>query len=105
MGLVDKVAAPAVLTDTAVALALSGTARPFKQRATAWATHTWPARKLLAPQMRKQVARKARKETLPGAIRADRRVGTQAAAAVSRRAWTPSARRWSSWPARLPRAT
>ncbi|MCC4589928.1 enoyl-CoA hydratase/isomerase family protein [Xanthomonas campestris pv. cannae] len=65
MGLVDKVAAPAVLTDTAVALALSGTARPFKQRAAAWATNTWPARKLLAPQMRKQVARKARKEHYP----------------------------------------
>ncbi|OAX53183.1 3-hydroxyacyl-CoA dehydrogenase NAD-binding domain-containing protein [Xanthomonas graminis] len=65
MGLVDKVAAPAVLLDTAVALALTGSARPFKQRATAWASNTWPARKLLAPQMRKQVARKARKEHYP----------------------------------------
>lgn len=65
MGLVDKVAAPAVLVDTAAALALSGTVRPFKQRLTAWATNTWAARKLLAPQMAKQVARKARKEHYP----------------------------------------
>ncbi|MCW1976882.1 3-hydroxyacyl-CoA dehydrogenase NAD-binding domain-containing protein [Xanthomonas campestris] len=65
MGLVDKVAAPAVLVDVAAALALAGTTRPFKQRATAWATNTLFARKLLAPQMRKQVARKARKEHYP----------------------------------------
>lgn len=65
MGLVDKVAAPAVLVDVAAALALAGTTRPFKQRATAWATNTLLARKLLAPQMRKQVARKARKEHYP----------------------------------------
>lgn len=65
VGMVDKVVAPAVLVDTAVALALSGTTRPFKQRATAWATNTWLARKILAPQMAKQVARKARKEHYP----------------------------------------
>ncbi|MFC7520367.1 3-hydroxyacyl-CoA dehydrogenase NAD-binding domain-containing protein [Xanthomonas populi] len=65
MGLIDKVAAPAVLVDVAAALALTGTKRPFKQRATAWATNTLLARKVLAPQMRKQVARKARKEHYP----------------------------------------
>jgi 3-hydroxyacyl-CoA dehydrogenase/enoyl-CoA hydratase/3-hydroxybutyryl-CoA epimerase len=65
IGLVDKVVAPAVLLDTAVSLALKGTTRPFKQRATAWITNTWPARRLLAPQMAKQVARKARKEHYP----------------------------------------
>lgn len=65
IGLVDKVVAPAVLLDTAVSLALKGTTRPFKQRATAWITNTWVARKLLAPQMAKQVARKARKEHYP----------------------------------------
>ncbi|MCF5991869.1 3-hydroxyacyl-CoA dehydrogenase NAD-binding domain-containing protein, partial [Xanthomonas perforans] len=65
MGLVDKVAAPAVLVDVAASLALAGTTRAFKQRATAWATNTLLARKLLAPQMRKQVARKARKEHYP----------------------------------------
>lgn len=65
IGLVDKVVAPAVLLDTAVSLALKGTTRPFKQRATAWITNTWLARRLLAPQMGKQVARKARKEHYP----------------------------------------
>ncbi|WP_447595084.1 3-hydroxyacyl-CoA dehydrogenase NAD-binding domain-containing protein [Stenotrophomonas rhizophila] len=65
IGLVDKVVAPAVLLDTAVALGLSGTTRPFKQRATAWATNIWLARKLLAPQMAKQVARKAKKDHYP----------------------------------------
>lgn len=65
IGLVDKVVAPAMLLDTAVSLALQGTTRPFKQRATAWITNTWLARKLLAPQMAKQVARKARKEHYP----------------------------------------
>lgn len=65
IGLVDKVVAPAVLLDTAVSLALKGTTRPLKQRATAWTTNTWLARRLLAPQMAKQVARKARKEHYP----------------------------------------
>jgi len=65
IGLVDKVVAPAVLLDTTVSLALKGTTRPFKQRATAWITNTWLARRLLAPQMAKQVARKARKEHYP----------------------------------------
>src|SRR5690606_11080988 len=65
IGLVDKVVAPALVLDTAVALALKGTTRPFRQCATAWATNTWPARKLLAPQMAKQVARKAKKEHYP----------------------------------------
>ncbi|WP_433851039.1 3-hydroxyacyl-CoA dehydrogenase NAD-binding domain-containing protein [Stenotrophomonas nitritireducens] len=65
IGLVDKVAAPAVLVDAAVSLLQSGVTRPFKQRATAWATNTWLARKILAPQMVKQVARKAKKDQYP----------------------------------------
>ncbi len=65
IGLVDKVAAPAVLVDAAISLLQSGTTRPFKQRATAWATNTWLARKILAPQMVKQVARKAKKDQYP----------------------------------------
>jgi 3-hydroxyacyl-CoA dehydrogenase/enoyl-CoA hydratase/3-hydroxybutyryl-CoA epimerase len=65
IGLIDKVAAPAVLVDAAVSLAQSGASRPFKQRATAWATNTWLARKILAPQMAKQVARKAKKDQYP----------------------------------------
>ncbi|WP_054658484.1 3-hydroxyacyl-CoA dehydrogenase NAD-binding domain-containing protein, partial [Stenotrophomonas pictorum] len=65
IGLVDKVAAPAVLVDAAIALLQTGVTRPFKQRATAWATNTFLARKLLAPQMAKQVARKAKKDQYP----------------------------------------
>ena len=65
MGLVDKVTQPALLVDAAAALALKGAQRPFKQRFMGWATNTLPARKLLAPMLTKQVARKARKEHYP----------------------------------------
>ena len=65
IGLVDKVVDPAQLVEAAATLALRGTQRPFKQRAMAWATNTLPARKLLAPMLAKQVARKARKEHYP----------------------------------------
>jgi 3-hydroxyacyl-CoA dehydrogenase/enoyl-CoA hydratase/3-hydroxybutyryl-CoA epimerase len=65
IGLVDKVVEPAQLIDAAAALALKGTVRPFKQRALGWLTNTFPARKLLAPQMVKQVARKAPKAFYP----------------------------------------
>ena len=65
IGLVDKVVEPALLIDAAASMALRGTTRPFKQRALAWATNTIAARKLLAPQMAKQVARKAKKDHYP----------------------------------------
>lgn len=65
IGLVDKVVDAATLIDAAAALALNGTQRPAKQRLTAWATNLWPARRLLAPMLVKQVARKARKEHYP----------------------------------------
>lgn len=65
IGLVDKVVEPAQLIDAAAALALRGTLRPFKQRALGWLTNTFVARKLLAPQMAKQVARKAPKAFYP----------------------------------------
>ena len=65
MGLVDKVAEPPLLEDAAAALALRGTQRPLRQRFLGWATNTWPARRLLAPQMARQVGRKARKEHYP----------------------------------------
>ncbi len=65
IGLVDKVVDKANLLDAAANLALRGSVRPFKQRALGWATNTLPARKLLAPQMAKQVARKAKKEHYP----------------------------------------
>jgi 3-hydroxyacyl-CoA dehydrogenase / enoyl-CoA hydratase / 3-hydroxybutyryl-CoA epimerase len=65
LGVVDKVADPAELIEVAAKLALKGFERPFKQRFLAWITNTWAARQLLAPQMAKQVARKARKEHYP----------------------------------------
>jgi len=65
IGLVDKVVDPAGLIEAAVAIALKGTERPFKQRFTAWATNTWPARQLIAPKMIAMTARKARKEHYP----------------------------------------
>ena len=65
MGLVDKVVDAAVLVDAAADLALKGTQRPFKQRFLAWITNTWIARQILAPQMLKQVARKAPKAFYP----------------------------------------
>jgi len=65
MGLVDKVVEPALLLDAAVAMAERGSTRPLRQRALGWITNTWPARQLLAPQMARQVARKARKEHYP----------------------------------------
>lgn len=65
IGLVDKVAPNAVLLDAAIELCKRGTVRPFKQRATAWATNTWPARQVLRGVLTKQVARKARKAHYP----------------------------------------
>ncbi len=65
MGLVDKVVEPAQLLDAAVALLHKGAQRTFKQRALGWVSNTWPARQILAPQMAKQVARKARREHYP----------------------------------------
>ena len=65
IGLVDKVAEPALLEDAAAALALKGATRPFKQRFLGWATNIWPVRQVLAPVLVKQVARKARKDHYP----------------------------------------
>jgi 3-hydroxyacyl-CoA dehydrogenase/enoyl-CoA hydratase/3-hydroxybutyryl-CoA epimerase len=65
MGLVDKVVARDQLLDEAIKLVQRGRKRPFKQRFLAWATNTGLARALLAPQMAKQVARKARKDHYP----------------------------------------
>lgn len=65
MGLVDKVVEPAVLLDTAVGLIQSGVQRPFQQRFLGWISNTWIARRILAPQMTKQVARKAPRTHYP----------------------------------------
>ncbi len=65
MGVVDKLAEPALLLDAAIAVASQRRTRPFKIRLLGWATNTWIARQILAPTMLKQVARKARKEHYP----------------------------------------
>ncbi len=65
IGLVDKVVEPSMLLDAAIGLLQRGGRPPFKQRALAWASNTWLARQILAPQMIKQVGRKARKEHYP----------------------------------------
>jgi 3-hydroxyacyl-CoA dehydrogenase/enoyl-CoA hydratase/3-hydroxybutyryl-CoA epimerase len=65
IGLVDKVAEPAALLDAAIELLKRGVQRPFKQRAMGWATNTLLARKILAPMLVKQVARKAPKAHYP----------------------------------------
>ncbi len=65
MGLVDKVVEPAVLIDAAISLILNGVQRPASQRFLGWISNTWPARQILAPQMSKQVARKAPKAHYP----------------------------------------
>ncbi len=65
MGLVDKVVEPAVLLDTAVGLIQNGVQRPFQQRFLGWISNTWIARRILAPQMTKQVARKAPRAHYP----------------------------------------
>lgn len=65
MGLVDKVVPPEHLLDAAVELCKRGAERPFKQKLLGWATNTWPARQLLAPQIIKTVARKAPKAHYP----------------------------------------
>ena len=65
MGVVDRVVEPSALADAAAVLALKGRTRPFRQRALAWASNTWPARQLLAPMLVKQVARKAPRAHYP----------------------------------------
>jgi 3-hydroxyacyl-CoA dehydrogenase/enoyl-CoA hydratase/3-hydroxybutyryl-CoA epimerase len=65
MGVVDKVVDPPMLLEAALGLIQRGAARPFKQRFMAWATNTWLARQILAPQIVKATSRKARKEHYP----------------------------------------
>lgn len=65
IGLVDAVTEPALMMAKAVELIERGVQRPFKQRATAWLSNTWPARRLLSGVLVKQVARKARKDHYP----------------------------------------
>ncbi len=65
IGLVDALASPELLVESAKDLIRHRRARPFAQRLVAWATNIWPARQILAPILRKQAAAKARPEHYP----------------------------------------
>ncbi|MGN2245504.1 3-hydroxyacyl-CoA dehydrogenase NAD-binding domain-containing protein [Frateuria sp. GZRR35] len=65
LGVVDRVAPPPELLAEARALLRRPHARPFAQRAKAWATNWWPVRQILAPMVVKQTAAKVRKEHYP----------------------------------------
>ncbi len=65
IGLVDRVVDPSELLESAIGLIQRGRKRPLRQRLVAWASNSWAGRQLLAPQIAKQVARKARKEHYP----------------------------------------
>ena len=64
-GLIDKVVDAPMLLDAAIDLALNPPSRTVQRRFHAWATNSWLARRLLAPVLLKQVARKARREHYP----------------------------------------
>lgn len=65
IGLVDSLTMPELLVDAAKELIRHPRARAFAQRATAWATNTWPARQILSPILIKQTAAKVRKDQYP----------------------------------------
>ncbi|HEY0179056.1 MAG TPA: 3-hydroxyacyl-CoA dehydrogenase NAD-binding domain-containing protein [Dokdonella sp.] len=65
LGLVDTLASPELLVETAKELIRRPRARPILQRAKAWATNLWPVRQALAPVFVKQTAAKVRKEHYP----------------------------------------
>ena len=65
LGLVDTLTSPELLVEAAKELIRHPRKRPLKQRLTAWATNTWPARQLLAIYMGKMVSAKVRKEHYP----------------------------------------
>ncbi|WP_158884312.1 3-hydroxyacyl-CoA dehydrogenase NAD-binding domain-containing protein [Rhodanobacter sp. L36] len=65
LGVVDRLARPDELLVEARLLLRRPHARPFAQRAKAWASNTWLARQVLAPMVLKQTAAKVRKEHYP----------------------------------------
>ncbi len=65
LGMVDALSTPELLLETAKEQLRHPHARPFVQRAKAWATNIWPVRQILAPIMRKQTAAKVRPDQYP----------------------------------------
>ncbi len=64
-GLIDRLAAPGALVETALACARSPISRRLDQRALAWVTNTWPVRQVLAPIVRRQTAAKVNPKHYP----------------------------------------
>jgi 3-hydroxyacyl-CoA dehydrogenase/enoyl-CoA hydratase/3-hydroxybutyryl-CoA epimerase len=64
-GLVDRLASPENLLETARACARKPLRGKADQRVMAWLTNTWPARQALAPIMRRQTAAKANPKHYP----------------------------------------
>ena len=65
VGLVDALTSNELLLDAAKEQIRHPRARPFVQRARAWATNLWPVRQILAPIVRKQTAAKANPSHYP----------------------------------------
>ncbi len=65
IGLVDIVTEQPLMINKAVELIERGAQRPFKQKAVAYLSNTWLARKILSGVLVKQVARKAKKDHYP----------------------------------------
>jgi 3-hydroxyacyl-CoA dehydrogenase/enoyl-CoA hydratase/3-hydroxybutyryl-CoA epimerase len=65
IGLVDALAAPDLLVETAKETIRHPKPRAIGQRLLAFATNLWPVREVLAPILRKQAAAKARPEHYP----------------------------------------
>ncbi|MCK9538277.1 3-hydroxyacyl-CoA dehydrogenase NAD-binding domain-containing protein [Dokdonella sp.] len=102
LGLVDRLADADRLLQTARELITRPPHRSLRQRATAWASNTWPARQVLAELMLKQTAAKVRKQHYPapfalidtwrrGGARLSQRLKLEARA-VAKLAATPTAR-------------
>ena len=65
IGLVDVVTEQPLMINKAVELIERGVQRPLKQKAVAYLSNTWLARKVLSGVLVKQVARKAKKDHYP----------------------------------------
>src|ERR1700754_73925 len=102
LGIVDKLASPELLVETAKDVIRHPSKRPFMQGLKGWATNIWPVRQILAPIVRKQAAAKARPDQYPAPfalIEVWRRGGSSVtqrlkleARAVAKLATTPTAR-------------
>ncbi|MGH8213197.1 MAG: 3-hydroxyacyl-CoA dehydrogenase NAD-binding domain-containing protein [Rhodanobacteraceae bacterium] len=64
-GLIDRLAAPSALLETALECARQPRPRKLDQRALAWTTNIWPVRQVLAPIVRRQTSTRAKPKHYP----------------------------------------